>query len=503
MILRDYQMEAVDRLRDGLRQGHRSQILCSPTGSGKTLVAAFLMSETAKKMRRVAFLVDRIVLCDQTSAVLDSYQIDHGILQSGSWRFRPHERVQVCSAQTLEKRGFFPELDLLIVDEAHCVRKQTADLIKNRTDFKVLGLTATPFTKGLGNLYTNIVNVTTTNKLVEQGHLVPLKIYAAKAADMTGAKVVAGEWAESEIEERGTVIIGDIVKEWVDKTQLHFGGPAKTICFSATVAHGEEICRQFQEAGFNFQQISYKDTNDERRRELIEEFRKSDSGIHGLVSCEIFTKGFDVPDIACGIAARPYRKSFSSHIQQLGRVMRPAPGKSFALWLCHAGNALRFLSDTTELFEAGVPALNDGALDAKARKEPDEEEKKKFACSCGFMLPAGATRCPACGKERKTISLVETVDGEMFALNHAKPDTAEYLKDRDAVWRQIVHHALERKGGDVAAAERFAKAQYRNLFGAWPRHAMRNIEPEPASPELVRKIQQQIIRWAKRQQGRA
>ncbi len=497
-FLRDYQIESVERLRQGIREGHRSQILCAPTGSGKTIIAAYLMSEASKKFSRAAFVVDRVNLCDQTSAVLQDYGLDHGVVQAGHWRFRPYERLQVCTAQTLEKRGFFDKCDLLIVDEAHCIRKQTAEFIKNRPDVKVLGLSATPFTKGLGELYTNFVNVTTTNKLVEQGHLVPLKMYAAKAVDMTGAKVVAGEWAEKDIEERGLKIVGDVVGEWVDKTQRHFGGPVKTIVFSATVDHGEELCRQFNEAGFNFQQISYKDKNDERSRELIEEFRKPDSAIHGLVSCEVFTKGFDVPDILCGIAARPYRKSFSSHIQQMGRAMRAAPGKAEGLWLCHSGNLMRFYTDMAALFENGVAGLDQHDLDAKARPEPLEREKQKWACSCGFLLTAGQMRCPSCGKERQKLSLVENVAGEMVAIDHKKPEVPEYLANKDAVWRQLCHHALERKRGDFDAAERFAKAQYRSIFGTWPRLAMRNINPEPAHPLLVRKVQQQIIAWSRR-----
>lgn len=498
ITLRDYQLESVERLREGIRHGHRSQILCAPTGSGKTVIAAHLMEEVTKKFKRAAFLVDRVNLVDQTSAVLQSYGLDHGVIQAGHWRYRPYERLQVCSAQTLEKRGFFDECDLLIVDEAHCIRKQTAEFIKNMQRLKVLGLSATPFNKGLGDLYTNFVNVTTTNKLVEQGHLVPLRMYASKAIDMAGAKVVAGEWAESEIEERGLKIVGDVVGEWIDKTMRHFGGPVKTIAFSATVPHGEELCRQFNEAGYNFQQISYKDKNEGRRKELIEEFRKPDSEIHGLVSCEVFTKGFDVPDILCGIAARPYRKSFSSHIQQLGRVMRTSPGKTEGLWLCHTGNLQRFYTDMAELFENGVSGLDDTTRDSKVRQEPTEREKQKWTCSCGFLMPAGATRCPACGKERQRLSLVENVAGEMVALDHKKPDVPEYLKNRSSVWRQLCGLGLVKKKGDEVAAKKFALAQYRFIFGGWPNADFNAANVEPPHPMLVRKVQQGIIAWARR-----
>lgn len=497
--LRTYQVESVERLRQGIRDGHRSQMLCSPTGSGKTIIAAFLMAEANKKFSRVGFVVDRVNLVDQASAVLSDYGLEHGVIQGGHWRFRPYERIQVCSAQTLEKRGFFPGLNLLIVDEAHCVRKQTASLIKSRDDVRVLGLSATPFTKGLKELYTNVVNVTTTDKLVADGFLVPIKMYAAKAIDMAGAKVVAGEWAERDIEERGMKIVGDVVGEWVAKTTQHYGGPVKTIVFSATVDHGEELCRQFNAAGFNFQQISYKDANEERRRELIAEFRKEDSEIHGLVSCEVFTKGFDVPDIRCGISARPYRKSFSSHIQQLGRVMRPFPGKEDALWLCHSGNLLGFADDMFDLFANGVQDLDDGKRDQKVRKEPTPREKERFACSCGFMVPAGAQRCPACGKERAArLSLIENVDGEMVALGKQDVKLPSYLTDRESVWRQLCGHALERKKGNAEAARKFALASYRNIYKSWPASEFSPENIEPPHPMLVRKVQQGVIAWAKR-----
>lgn len=512
--LRDYQLAAVQGLRDGIRAGHRSQVLVAPTGSGKTVMAAHLLQEAVRRGTRAAFLVDRISLVDQTSALLDDYGIDHGVIQSGHWRKRLAEPIQVCSSQTLEKRGFFPGLDLLVVDECHSTRKQTTEFIKN-TNARVIGLTATPFTAGMADLFTNLVNVTTTNKLVAEGFLVMPIMYAAKAIDMTGAKVVAGEWAEKEIERRGKKIVGDIVSEWVDKSNLHFGGPVKTIVFTATVDSGDELCRQFNAAGFNFQQISYRDGSDNHRREVIEEFRKSDSSIHGLVSCEVFTKGFDVPDIKIGIAARPYRKSFSSHIQQLGRVMRSYPGKDKAIWLDHCGNAQLFYADTNELFENGVQSLNDESKDKAARKEPDEKEKAQMKCSaCGYLLAPHMTVCPGCGKERTKRSLVETVAGEMVVLG-AQPESTlpAYLRDRKSVWRQLCTMAITRKGGlDEHAANKWALAQYRNLYSEWPRDKFRPIAPysewprsdvNPHSvpfidPQLAGKIRANMIAWAKR-----
>jgi superfamily II DNA or RNA helicase len=499
--LRDYQLASIEGLREGRRNGHRSQILMAPTGAGKSVIAAHLLAEANRKFSRAAFIVDRINLVDQTSALLDKYGIDHGIVQAGHWRFRPYERIQVCSAQTIEKRGFFPNLNLLIVDEAHSARKLTAELIKSRADLTVIGLTATPFTKGMASIYTNLVNVCTTNQLVSDKFLVPLTMYAAKAVDMTGAKVVAGEWAEKDIEQRGLQIIGDIVSEWTDKTLLHFGGPVKTIVFSATVEHGAELCRQFNVAGFNFQQISYKDGSDDTRRALIEEFRKPDSEIHGLVSCEVFTKGFDVPDILCGIAARPYRKSLSSHIQQMGRVMRTAPGKEFGLWLDHCGNVMRFKDDTDDIFQNGMKKLEDGDRDTKPRKEPSTREREDWSCTCGYVFARKMDACPACGKEKPHRALVESVAGVMEAVTGTKKaKLPDFLVDRDGVWGQLCNYGMDRKKGDVNAAEKFAYAQYISLYGTKP--GKRFAVGEKITDELRGKVTNNLIRFIKgRQKG--
>src|SRR5262245_63241549 len=105
-------------------------------------MAIELLRAAAERGNRAAIVLDRIVLCDQTSQRLQGYGIDHGVLQSGHWRYRPHERIQVCSAATLEARGWFPSLKVLIVDEAHQTRRKTIEFIKNNPTVKVVGLTA-------------------------------------------------------------------------------------------------------------------------------------------------------------------------------------------------------------------------------------------------------------------------------------------------------------------------------------------------------------------------
>lgn len=496
VVLRDYQMASVEGARAGVAKGIRKQILMAPAGAGKTEIACFMLSEANRKFSRSLFIVDRVVLVDQTSERLDRYGIPHGVIQSGHWRWRPQERIQVCSAQTLERRGIPEDVSVVFVDEAHCMRKKVTDFL-NSTDAVVIGLTATPFTKGIGTVYGGMVNVTTTNELIARGYLSPLKIYAAKAINTEGMKVVAGEWSDKDIEERGLEIIGDIVSEWRDKTEKHFGGPVKTIVFSATVAHGEELCSQFRAAGYNFQQISYKDGGDDHRRALIEEFRKPDSEIHGLVSCEVFTKGFDVPDVMCGISARPYRKSLSSHIQQMGRVMRASPGKEYGLWLDHSGNVMRFYADVEEIFQNGMQALDDGKLDAKARKEPTEKERNEIKCSCGYMLLPQDDRCPGCGKERKRRTLIDQLPGQMVEIDGNK-------RNKETGWadKQRFIAGLRAYAGEHGYAAGWVAHKYKERFGVWPNDSrVKSVAASAYDAELSRWLRSQQIRWAKRKQA--
>ena len=501
--LREYQQKCIHDLRDGIVDGHRSQVLVAPTGSGKTVIASYLLGEAYNKGSKAFFICDRVALVDQTSTTLDKYGIPHGVIQASHWRHRPWEPIQVISAQTLARRKGISDPDLVLWDECHSSAQSVLDYCSNPR-IKVVGLTATPFSKWMGKAFSKVINCTTTNKLIDDKWLVPLKCFAATEIDMKGAKLkFDGEWQESEIESRGIKIIGDVVEEWVTKTHQFFDGPAKSIVFSATVAHGAEICKGFQDRGYNFQQISYLDGNDDRRRALIDEFRKPDSEIIGLVSCEALAKGFDVTDIKIGVGARPYRKSFAGHIQQMGRVMRPHEGKDFALWLDHSGNVLRFLADMQELFENGVDTLRDESFDEKVKKEKTEEEKADMKCyACGFVHSLQV--CPSCGTERRAKrSKVENSSGAMseIDINGKKVAKHDWQKDIGLVWKELCSIATSMKPNNLVAAEKFALAQYRNIFGVWPtsRYKPESITPRP---EVRKKVTQSVIAFRHRMKKR-
>ena len=167
LALREHQTGVVEALRQGFKDGHRCQLLYAPTGFGKTEVAIYLMKATADNYHKAAMVLDRIVLIDQTSARLDKYGIGHGVIQAQHKRQDKTRRIQICSSQTIERRNNFPDIDLMIVDECHITRSAITKIIKNNPKIKVIGLTATPFTKGLGSIYSNVVCASTTESLVE------------------------------------------------------------------------------------------------------------------------------------------------------------------------------------------------------------------------------------------------------------------------------------------------------------------------------------------------
>lgn len=487
--LRDYQAAGIDGLRAGFMSGHRVQMLYAPTGGGKTEIAIELMRQVAAKGRRCAMVLDRIVLVDQTSQRLQKYGIDHGVLQAGHWRYRPYERIQICSAQTLEKRGSFPDMDLMIVDEAHCTRDATAQLI-GASDIKTVGLSASPFTKGLGAIYTNVVPTATTAQLIGEGMLCPLKVFVAREIDMSGAKKVAGEWSDKEVTERGIKITGDIVSEWVQKTHDLFGGPKKTIVFCASVAHGQDLAQKFAEAGFNFVSVSYKD-DDELKRKIFEDFAKPDTKIHGLIAVDVLTKGFDVPDVCVGISARPFSKSFSSHVQQMGRVMRRFDGKEFALWLDHSGNYLRFREDWDDLVENGPGPLDDGK--EKAKPEPTPKDKAEAKCpKCGHLW-GNDDMCPHCGFVRARRNMIVATDGMLLALDGSplKQSTKRPSRgEKQQFFCELLTRAEEKgyKSGWVAN-------KYKTKFGVWPDPTF-DKTPMPISRETKKWLTAQAKEYA-------
>lgn len=476
--LYDYQEAAIESLRENIRQGVKNQILAAPTGSGKTIIATYLIAACRAKRQRALFIADRIPLIDQTSRVLDHYDISHGVLQGNHWRTRNWEPVQIASAQTLARRKC-PPADLIIVDEAHTVHKNVLELIGAR-NCVTIGLTATPFTKGLGRHYDKVVSVTTTNKLIEQKFLAPYRIYSASEPDMTGAKVVAGEWTDAVAAERSMPVIGDVVSEYLK----HCSGK-KFIAFGVNVAHCEEMQRQFMAAGVHCALYTHI-TPDEERTTLVRDFATPDGYLKGLISVSALAKGFDAPTVECIIMARPLRSSLAEHIQIFGRGLRtdPTNPEKVCTILDHAGNCARLWDPTMDFFEHGASELDDGKK--KEKKAKPKKEREPVKCSRCHAVHAPRPACPSCGFEYPKRKGVEHRAGELREMSGGESSATERL----SLYGQLLWIARERGYSSGWAAHK-----YKERMGHWPNFS--KPEPEEPSNALTRWVRSRMIAYAK------
>ena len=466
LVLRPYQAESIESLRDGFRNNHTRQVLAAPTGAGKSRIMESMIRTAMDKGSRIMFICERRILVEQFSKHLDSAGIEHGILMAKHWRFRPHCKVQIASAQTLERMSSLPIMDVVFIDELHaCMRASIVKMLEAKPTMKVVGATATPFHPLIGKYFTNVVSVTTMARLVEEKFLVPFRVFVAKEIDTKGLKVVAGEWKKDDLEKRGQQIVGDVVADYVRISNEVFGEYRKTICFSCGVAHGAELARKFQEAGINAVQLSSED-DEEYRDEVLKEFAKPDTEIKMLISVAILSRGFDQSDVDYVILARPLKKSFSEHVQMVGRGARIHPGKELAVIQDNSGNWLRFQDDFDSLYHDGVTTLDDGK-DAKPKKEPTDAQKEAAKCpKCGVVWAGGDT-CAHCGHVRVKRNDVVAIAGEMTEITATKKRAKkkdEYTSEfKENFYAMLIGYAEERGHNPGSAYHRYIE-----FFGVAP-----------------------------------
>lgn len=480
--LYDWQEEAIEGLRCGIRQGSMNQILSAATGAGKTVLGTYLLQECYEKGKRGVFVCDRIPLINQTSRTFDAYGLPHGVIQADHERVQPWQRIQIASAQTLVKRGW-PDADLIVVDEAHSMYRNILRRISRR-DAVVIGLTATPFTRGLGRYYERVVTVRTTRQLIADGYLADFDIYAASEPDMTGAKVSAGEWTDSEAETRAMPIIGDVVSEY-----LKHGQGKKFIAFGVNIRHAEELQRQMMAAGIVCG-LYVSGTPDAEREVMLKDFAERNGHLQGLVSVAALAKGFDNPAVEVVILARPLRKSLAEHIQMIGRGLRKDPDnpEKRCIILDHSGNCVRFWSQMMDFFENGASTLDDGK--PKEKKKPEAKEREPMKCPKCAHVHDPRPMCPMCGHQYPRRSQIEHVAGTLSKLTGHADGSAE---DRQSFYSQMLGYCQERGWSEGAAAHKF-----RERFDEWP-NGLAKVPTQP-TPKTRAWIKSRVIAWAK---GRA
>ena len=487
--LRPFQVTAHEALRQGARERHRKQLIMAPTGAGKSILAMNIIREALLKGKRAMFICDRKTLIAQTSNVAREVGLGcHGIIQANNPMLDLSRPFQIASVQTLMRRGWPTDIDVIVVDECHAMYKTWVDYVTSEDcEAMVIGLSATPFSKGLGRIFTNLINAATMHDLTEQGILVPMRIFSCRKPDMEGAETSGGEWTDGAAEERELVIVGDVIAEW-----FKFAEGRKTIVFGATIKHCEEMTRQFIAAGVGAATFC-ADTSDEDRAQILQEFQLGTIKI--LVSVEALAKGFDVKDIGCVCDCRPLRKSLSTAIQMWGRGLRSSPEteKCDCFLLDFSGNIIRFADDFSRIYYEGLNKLDDGEkLDKEIRK--DEEKEAKVCPKCGYT-PMGK-RCVQCGYQREEKGVADHIPGVMEEVKFGKKI---YAPNQISLFNQIATYVKQhaKVGGNPQGRTAHL---FKDITGTWPPRGcdVATAPHEEPTRNTAGKIREFAIAFAKR-----
>lgn len=409
--LRDYQERAIEGVRDSFRLGHKRTLLVSPTGSGKTLMFSYISAGMARNNKRIVIIAHRRELLKQISKALKNVGVRHAVLASGTLGL-PRANVVVASVFTLARRlAKFPEPDLIIGDEAHHFTPDSTwgKVVKAFPNARVLGVTATPERldgKGLGLLFDDMVMGPTVAELTEQGFLSPAEVYAPSKPDLSRARTRMGDYATKDLEDTmdKPSITGSAVAHY---TKLAAGRRAVAFCVS--VKHAKDVAEDFRRAGYHAHHVD-GGMDEKERDSVLEKFERGEIQI--LTSCDLISEGFDLPAIEVAILLRP-TKSLSMYLQQVGRAIRPSPGKEKTIILDHCGNT------ATHGF---IDEHREWQLTAdRARKATNAEAAPAVrSCPSCFAMHRPSPVCPKCGhiyqvKSRK----VEQRDGELVQISRA------------------------------------------------------------------------------------
>lgn len=493
--LHPHQVAAIDGVWQSFASGHRRPMLELPTGSGKTVIAQAITARALAKGRRVAFCVPFLGLIDQTFDRFVQFGIDPadiGVIQADHpWR-RPHARVQICSGHTLANRGF-PDANLVIIDEAHRHLGVYRTWMDTCPKVFFLGLSATPWAKGLGKHYDDLIRPTSIEELIGLGLLSPFRVFAPTTPDLTGIKVVNGDYHEGQLEERmsDAVLVADVVDTWLKRAR---GLP--TICFASGRAHARHLTDKFAEAGVPAAYIDAY-TPREERAEIGEQL--ASGSIQVVVNIATLTTGIDW-DVRCMILARPTR-SRALFVQMVGRGLRTAQGKQDCIILDHSDTHQR-LGLVTDI---ACDTLDDGTKGVAEKREREEAKTPLPKCcpSCKALMPERSRTCIVCGHEMPAVVRVETRDGELaeFRGKKSKPEPALKAIQRmgkPSVLGQLKGLAIRRGKDEV----KWVRAKYRAIFDTWPQAIYTQEALEP-TPELENYIRHLDIAWAKAKFNRA
>lgn len=485
LSLRPYQEKAVNALRSVMAQGIRRVILSSPTGSGKTEMGFAIIRGAQAKGKKVAFLANRIHLVNQTCRRLSEAGFSYGVIQ-GEKTSQPWRSILVCSIDSVASRGL-PDVDLLVIDEAHACAgtKAYREIMAGKP---VIGLTATPYSKGLGKaypelggaLFERVVIAARIEDLISEGYLVSADVWAPSEPDLDSVSVVSGEYNSTELGHAvdKPLLIGDIVRHWFIHAQN-----TPTVVFATNIIHSKHIVDEFLASGVQAEHLDCY-TPDGERAEILARVASGETMVISNVG--ILAEGWDFPACKTLILARP-TKSLIRYLQMAGRVLRPYPGKDRALILDHSG-VVRRLGFPWDYFGQ---RLDDGKP-KKAEAQEQPEPLPKPCPQCHFMKPPKTPICPNCGFKATKPCDIDILDEDLVQLaKTGKPKAQQALQEmsRPAIYGQLCQLARDR-----GKSESWVKANYKEIFGTWPRQ---EYHFEAPTDELVSWLKHKAIQWHK------
>lgn len=337
ITLRDYQQLAKEEIFS--KWNCVDNILYQmPTGTGKTrLFTSIIRDINVWGLRhninyRILIIAHRSELIEQSSRSLDKYHIKHGVL-AGTMKDKRDltQTIQVASIQTIihpANQCMIDDLkfDFIIIDEAHhAVANSYQKLWEYCPDAKKLGVTATPWrmnNSGFAQIFDAYIPSMSINDFIQKGWLATYQYYSIPTSSelVKSIESIREFDLEGDYKNSALVEICDTSKiraQLYDSYEKNALGK-KGIIYSISREHSEHICSQYRSHGIAIENIDSK-TPAKVRDKVVQAFRNGEIDI--IVNVDIFSEGFDCPDIEFIQLARP-TKSLVKYIQQVGRGLR-------------------------------------------------------------------------------------------------------------------------------------------------------------------------------------
>jgi len=339
MKLRDYQSRAISGVCNALRS-HRSSLVVSPTGTGKTVLFAEATKLASKRCMVIAHREELLVqAADKVESMSGARpDIEQSVLWANEGPFGK-SKVVVASIQSLNaklhhgrrfERFNADEFSLVIVDEAHHAVSNSYRRVLNwfhkmNPSCKILGFTATPDRTdklALGSVFESVAFDYNIRQAIEDGWLTPIKntVVSIDGLDFSNVRSSAGDLNKTDL---AAVMEFEKVLHGVAVPTLEIAKDQKTLVFAASVKQAERLSEIFNRYKPNCAGYVSGAMESDQRRDVVSRFREGSLQI--LVNVGVATEGFDVPGVGCVAVARP-TKSRSLYAQMVGRGTRPHPG---------------------------------------------------------------------------------------------------------------------------------------------------------------------------------